>query len=309
MTGWPMIVLRRLALCVVVVWGAVTITFIAVRLVPGDPASVLLGSSSTPEQVEAMRERLDLDEPMPAQYLAFLRSAARFDYGESIRLDGDAMAQVLERLPRTLVLGGAAMAVALTASIPLGIVAARRRGGTVDRAISSGSLVGQALPSFWVGIMLILVFSRVLQWLPSGGSGGVRYALLPVVTLALPLVGSLVRLVRNGMLDALGEPYVLTARAKGLTEREITYGHALRNVLPPVLVMAGLQAGELLSGVVIVEVVFSWPGLGRLLVESISRRDYPVVQATIVLVAITYALVNLAVDLANLALDPRVRVA
>jgi ABC-type dipeptide/oligopeptide/nickel transport system permease component len=308
-TGWPTIVLRRLALCVVVVWGAVTITFIAVRLVPGDPASVLLGSSATPEQVQAMRDRLDLDESMPAQYVAFLQAAARFDYGDSIRLDGDAMAQVLERLPRTLVLGGAAMAVALAVSIPLGIVAARRRGGTLDRTISSGSLVGQALPSFWVGIMLILVFSRVLQWLPSGGSGGVRYALLPVVTLALPLVGSLVRLVRNGMLDALGEPYVLTARAKGLTDREVTYGHALRNVLPPVLTMAGLQAGELLSGVVIVEVVFSWPGLGRLLVESIGRRDYPVVQATIVLVAIIYALVNLAVDLANLVLDPRVRVA
>lgn len=307
MSDWLAVVLRRLALTIGVIWGAATITFLIVRLVPGDPATALLGSTATAEQVEALRDRLSLNDSLLSQYAAFLRSAVQLDFGDSIRLGGGAMDQVITRLPATLALGAAAMTIALAISIPMGILAARRPDSWVDRLVSSLSLVGQALPSFWVGIMLILIFSRTLQILPSGGDDGLKSAILPVIALVLPLVGSLVRLVRNGMLDALGEPYVLTARAKGLTEREVSQGHALRNVLPPVLTMAALQAGELLSGVVIIEVVFARPGLGRLLVDSITRRDYPVVQATVIVVALVYALVNLAADLANMKLDPRTR--
>jgi ABC-type dipeptide/oligopeptide/nickel transport system permease component len=199
------------------------------------------------------------------------------------------------------------MGLAIVTSFPLGIAAARRRGGPIDSVVSVGSLIGQSLPTFWVGIMLILVFSRFLKIMPSGGSSSLKHLVLPAVTLALPLLGALVRLIRSGLLDVMGEPYIQTARSKGLSERAVTYGHALKNMLLPVVTLAGLQAGELLSGVVIVEVVFAWPGLGRLLVDAIFYRDYPIVQAAMVLVAATYALVNLAVDLMYVYLDPRVR--
>lgn len=298
---------RRLLLALFVVWGALTVMFFAIRLAPGDPAQLMLGPTATAEQVKAKQIELGLDRPVPVQYAIFLWDAVRLDFGDSVRSGQPAIDMVLARLPITLTIGALALGLAFVLSIPTGVIAARRFQSPVDRAVSTTSLIVQSLPSFWLGIVLILVFSRVLGWLPSGGVAGLQYLILPVITLALPLVGTLVRLVRSGLLDVLSEPFIRTARAKGLLDIPVLYGHALRNMMLPVVTILGLQAGELLSGMVIVEVVFAVPGLGRLLVDSITARDYPVVQAAIIAVAAIYALCNLLVDIVYVMLDPRVR--
>lgn len=300
---------RRLLVTLFVVWGALTVMFIAIRLAPGDPALLMLGPSATAEQVGHMQREMGLDKPIVVQYLIYLARICQGEFGESVRMSGSAMDLVVERLPITLTLGALAMTLALAVSIPLGVFAGRRRGTRADGAVSIGSLIGQALPSFWVGIMLILLFSRVLRVLPSGGVRTPDALILPVIVLAIPLVGSLVRLVRTGLLDVMGESYIRTARAKGLPESAVVYRHAVRNTMLPVVTVAGLQAGELLSGMVIVEVVFAVPGLGRLLVDSILYRDYATVQAAILVVAAIYALANLVVDLLYGVLDPRIRLA
>ncbi len=300
---------RRLLVTLFVVWGALTVMFVAIRLAPGDPALLMLGPSATPQQVEHMQREMGLDKSIVVQYLYYLARICQGEFGDSVRMSAPAMSLVMERLPITLTLGALAMTLALVVSIPLGVFAGRRRGGHADNAVSIGSLVGQALPSFWVGIMLILLFSRVLQILPSGGVRTPDALILPVIVLALPLVGALVRLVRTGLLDVMGESYIRTARSKGLPEGAVVYRHAVRNTMLPVVTVAGLQAGELLSGMVIVEVVFAVPGLGRLLVDSILYRDYATVQAAILVVAAIYALTNLVVDLLYGVLDPRIRIA
>lgn len=289
-------------------WGAVTVIFVIVRLIPGDPASVMLGPSATVEQVEALRARLGLDTPIIAQYLDYLRSALVLDFGDSVRLGLPAAETVLRRVPATASLAFVALALALVVSFPLGIRAARRPGSASDHGIRLLSLLGQNLPTFWVGIVLLIVFSRSLRWLPSAGDDSPANYVLPAIVLALPLIGTLVRLVRGGLLDVLGEPYVQTARAKGLRSRSVLYGHAVPNMLIPVVTVVGLMLGDLLAGLVLVEVVFSWPGLGRLLVDAIDNRDYPVIQATVAFIAITYAVLNLLVDATYGVIDPRVRV-
>jgi ABC-type dipeptide/oligopeptide/nickel transport system permease component len=300
---------RRLVFAALVVWGAVTVIFVIVRLIPGDPASVMLGPSATAEQVDALRARLGLDTPLIAQYLDYLRSALVLDFGESVRLGVPAADSVLRRVPATATLALVAITLALVISFPLGIRAARRPGSWSDRSIRVSSLVGQNLPTFWVGIVLLIVFSRWLRLFPSAGDDGPMHYVLPAIVLALPLIGTLVRLVRGGLLDVLAEPYVQTARAKGLRHRAVLYGHAVPNMLIPVVTVVGLMLGDLLAGLVLVEVVFSWPGLGRLLVDAIDNRDYPVIQASVAFIAIVYVLLNLVVDMTYGVLDPRVRVA
>jgi peptide/nickel transport system permease protein len=297
----------RLGYAVFILWGAITIVFVTVRVVPGDPAQLMVGAQGTRQDVEALRHRFGLDRPLPAQYGSYLGEAARLNFGQSLRLEEPAVDAVTQRIPATALLALSAMALAVATSIPLGIVAAVARGSLLDRAVSVVSLVGQSVPNFWLGIMFILIFARTLRWLPSAGIGGLEHLLLPAVSLALLVIGVLTRLVRSGLVDVIHEDYVRTAYAKGLALRSVIVRHALPNALIPVVTVAGLQLGHLLAGAVIVETVFAWPGVGRLLVDAISNRDYPVVQVAVLLITAGFILVNLLVDLSYAYLDPRIR--
>jgi peptide/nickel transport system permease protein len=299
---------RRLFYSLFVIWGAVTIIFVIVRLLPGDPALVLLGPAASPEQLAAARARLGLDDPLLVQYWRFVVGAAQLDFGQSIRLGGSATGHVLQRLPATVRLGLTSMAMSLAMAFPLGIAAARRPQSWRDKLISGFSLLGQSLPTFWVGIMLILLLARTFQVLPSSGSETWQHLLMPAFTLALPFTSLLVRLVRSGLLEVMNEDYVRTARSKGLGEQAVIYGHAIQNMLIPVVTVVGLQLGVLLGGTVIVETVFAWPGIGRLLIQAIFNRDFPIVQSVITLVAMTFVFLNFAVDLLYGYLDPRIRI-
>lgn len=302
-----MFLARRAAMTVFVLWGVLTVIFLVVRVVPGDPALTQLGPTASEDELAAFRARFGLDQPLLVQYGSFLASALVFDFGDSFRLGGSAVSHVLDRLPMSLMLAGAAMLIALLVSFPLGVRAALRPGGWADRISSVASLTIQGLPTFWVGIMLILIFARTFQLLPSGGAGTWQHLLLPAITMSLPLIGVIVRLVRSGLLEVMREGYIQTARSKGLPERIVVAGHGLRNVLIPVVTVLGLQFGVLIGGSVVVEMVFSWPGIGRLLIEAIGQRDYPVVQASVAAMALIFVTLNLIVDLLYGVLDPRIR--
>ena len=298
---------KRLAYSVFVVWGAVTIVFVVVRLIPGDPAQLMVGAEGTRADVEALRHRLGLDQPLAAQYVRYLGQAAALRFGNSLRLEVPAAAAVAQRVPATATLAASAMVLGVAASMPLGIVAALHRQSILDRAVAVVSLIGQSVPNFWLGIMFILIFARGLRWFPSAGTGGLEHLALPAATLALLLVGVLTRLVRSGLLDVLDEEYVRAAYAKGLPVRRVINRHALPNMLIPVVTVVGLQLGSLLAGAVIVETVFGWAGVGRLLVDAISNRDYPIVQAAVLFITVGFIAVNLVVDLSYAYLDPRIR--
>ncbi|MGH2531383.1 MAG: nickel ABC transporter permease [Thermomicrobiales bacterium] len=300
-------ILRRIAYALFVLWGALSIIFVTVRIVPGDPASMMLGAGATDDELTALRARLELDDPLPVQYVQYLGDAVRLDFGESLWLNRPVLSSVGERVAFTARLAVTAMAIALLVSFPLGILAALKQRTVVDGLISVVSLVGQSVPSFWLGIMFILVFARQLRLLPSAGSESWQHLVLPSFTLALPLVGVLTRLVRSGLLEVMHEDYIRTARAKGLTSSSVLTRHALRNMLIPVVTVVGLQMGHLLGGAVIVEMVFGWPGVGRLLVDAIFHRDYPLVQAAILFITGGFILINLLVDLSYVYLDPRIR--
>lgn len=291
-----------------VLWGALTIVFLAVRIVPGDPATLMLGAGSTQEDVDALRRRLGLDESLAAQYGSYLSNVVRLDFGDSLWLNRPVTNEVASRVAATSRLAAAAAVIGIVISFPLGIAAALRRGSLVDKLISVISLVGQSVPSFWLGIMFILVFARQLQLLPSSGASGWSHLVLPAFTLAMPLIGVLTRLIRSGLLDVLFEDYVRTARAKGLAPRVVLVRHAMRNMLIPVITVVGLQIGQLLGGAVIVETVFGWPGVGRLLVDAIDHRDYPLVQAAILFITVGFVFINLLVDVSYGLIDPRIRV-
>lgn len=299
---------RRLFFALVVIWVAASLSFLLVRLAPSDPAVVLLGSNATAAELFAERERMGLNDPILVQYANFISGLLRLDLGQSMMRGGSAMGLVLSRLPNSLILGGAAMLIIVVVSVPLGLLAGRFRGRAADNVITTGSLLGQALPEFWVGLMLMLVFSRVLGLLPSGGLGGLDHLLMPALTLALPATSVMIRLVRSEMISALREEYVDTARCKGLSERVVLMQHALPNTLIPVVTVGGIKLGYLLGGTAIVETVFSWPGIGSLLVSSIGLRDFPVIQASIVVITTIVVLVNLCVDLLYGYLNPRIQV-
>lgn len=299
--------LGRLVHSVFVLWGALTIVFVVVRVVPGDAAQLMAGSQATQQDVEALRQRLGLSQPLPVQYVSYLGQVIQLNFGPSLRLDEPASQAVAERLPATALLATTAMLVAVLISLPLGILAALGHRTVIDHLIAVVSLLGQSLPNFWLGIMFILVFARGLRWLPSAGSGTWQQLVLPAATLALLLIGLLTRLIRGGLLEVLHEDYVRTAQAKGLAARRVLARHALPNALIPVVTVAGLQFGQLLAGAVVVETVFAWPGVGRLLVDAITNRDYPVIQTTILFITTGFILVNLLVDLSYAYLDPRIR--
>ncbi|MDQ7857513.1 MAG: ABC transporter permease [Armatimonadota bacterium] len=299
--------LRRALAALLVIGGVVTIIFLIVRVIPGDPAAVLLGTHATAELIAEQRAKMGLDRPLAVQYALFLRQVAVGDWGRSYHEGRPAFAIVLERLPATLELAAAAIAATLVLSVLLGSLAARRIQSTADYAIGVLSLVGQAIPNFWLGLVLILVFARTLRWLPSFGRGTPWHLVLPAVTLSVQLIGVMTRLIRAGIVETAGQDYVRTARAKGLAEPAVMTRHVYRNMLIPVVTMLGLQLGSLVAGVVVVETVFAWPGLGRLIVTAINNRDYPVVQASVTFVAALFVGLNLLVDLTYAALDPRIR--
>jgi peptide/nickel transport system permease protein len=298
---------RRLVFSVFVLWGALTVVFLAVRAVPGDPAQMMLGPNATAADVDALREKLGLNRPLVVQYATYMFRTARLDLGESIRIAQPAVSLVLERVPATCKLALTAILIAIIISFPLGIAAAIRPGGVLDGAVSVVSLLGQSVPGFWLGIMFILIFARSLRLLPSAGDESWAHLILPSLTVALPLVGVLTRLVRSGLLDVLDEDYIRTARAKGLTPQMVMWRHSIRNMLIPVVTVIGLQIGHLLGGAVITETVFAWPGVGLLLVDAITNRDYPLVQAAILFITGIFVTINFVVDLSYGALDPRVR--
>ncbi|KAB8183579.1 ABC transporter permease subunit [Nonomuraea phyllanthi] len=299
--------IRRTLFAVFVLWGAVTIVFLVLRLVPGDPAQLILGSDATRDEIAQLRERMGLNRPLVVQYGIYLSDVVRLDFGDSYRYHGDAMGLVMGKFPLTLQLAAVAMVIGLVLGISLGVVGALRVNRLADRVVSVFALLSQSMPSFWIGIMFILVFARQLHVFASGGHGGFDRLVLPGVTLALPVVAILIRLTRSGLLDVVHENYIQTARAKGLSERLVIFLHAIRNALIPIVTVAGLEFGKMFGGAVIVETVFSWPGVGRLLIDSISARDYNVVQAAILLIAGGFVLINLVVDVMYGYLDPRIR--
>ena len=298
--------MRRLVLLVFVVWGVVSVTFV-VTLKAGDPAAFMYHIRETKEEIEELRRRLGLDRPLHEQYVKYLGKAIQGDFGSSIRHRQPATALILERLPYTLLLGGLALIVSFFLALPIGVLAAVKRGTSLDGFTMLFALVGQAIPVFWLGILLILIFGVWLRWLPVSGAGSLKHLVLPAATLAAYPLARNARLVRSSVLEVLGREYVTTARAKGLKDWTVLIRHVLRNALMPIMTLNALDLGSLLGGAVITESVFGWPGMGRLTVLAIRDWDYPVVQAGVALIAMTYVLANLFVDLLYLALDPRIR--
>jgi peptide/nickel transport system permease protein len=300
-------VARRAAQMVFVVIGVVTVTFFAVRLVPGDPARIM-NRPGTPESVlKLTREQLGTDKPIPMQYVVFLGDLARGDLGESFRGGRPVQSAVLEALPNTFALGVVSMLVATTLAGILGIAAALRPNGFVDRLTLLFVAVAQATPSFWLGVMLVLVFAIQLRWFPAIDMTGPRSFVLPVATLALTLMPLLVRSVRQGFLETLGEGYVRAARARGIPENRILSVHVMKVAAIPLITLIGLQAGYVLGGAVVIESIFNWPGIGNLALQSIQQRDFPMVQGTVLIIAVVFTVVNFLVDLTYAALDPRVK--
>jgi ABC-type dipeptide/oligopeptide/nickel transport system permease component len=301
-------IIRRLLQSSLVILGVVTAVFIITNLT-GDPVALMLGEASSAEDMERLREQLGLNEPLYVQYFNFLADAARGDFQDSLRFGGfSSMEIVLDRYPRTIALAMVALLISVTIGVILGIISAVKRYTIVDNFVMLLALFGQSIPNFWLGIMLILLFAVNLGWLPSQGySLSPKYLLLPAITLAAPSLARLTRLTRSGMLDVLAADYVRTARAKGLRERVVVFRHAFKNTAIPLVTVIGLDFGNLLAGAIITEQIFQWDGVGQLLVTSISSRDFPVVQAATFIIAASFVLINLLVDLLYTWLDPRVR--
>jgi ABC-type dipeptide/oligopeptide/nickel transport system permease component len=298
--------IRRLAQSLIVVLGVSFVVFFILHLT-GDPALLLLPPDATADEVQKFRAAMGFDDPFLVQYWRFLKGAVRGNFGESTRHGEPAMALVLERLPATFELAGAGMLIALCVAIPAGIVSAVRRNTLIDYVSTVVALLGQSMPTFWLGIMLILIFSVQLHLLPSSGRGDLQHLVLPAITLGLFTTARMTRLTRSGMLEVLGQDYIRTARAKGVNEPPVVWKHALRNAAVPIVTIAGIELGALLGGSVITETIFAWPGVGRLSVQAIYNRDYPVVQAAVFVLATTFVVVNLLVDVVYTYLDPRIR--
>ena len=289
------------------VFLVISLVIFLLLIFTGDPIELLLPPAAGINQIEAMRRTLGLDQPWYVQYVRFVRSALRGDLGTSFYFHEPAGRLVLERLPASLELVFWTMLISTVIAIPLGVMAASRPNSWLDRGVLVGSLIGISAPTFWIGIVLIALFVVTLKWLPSSGRGGWEHLVLPVATLAFYRVALFLRLVRSGMLDVLGQDYIRTARAKGLYERVVFYRHALRNTLIPFVTIGGIQMGGLIAFAVVTEKIYAWPGMGRLLLISIERLDYPVVVAYAIVTAALFVVINLAVDVLYAMIDPRIR--
>jgi peptide/nickel transport system permease protein len=302
-------VARRVAQAILVVLGVSLIVFVLVRLTPGDPVRSYLGETATDQQVAEYRHYLGLDEPLPLQYVRFLQRMAVGDLGNSLFYHQPAVKVLQEHLPATLQLSLASLVLALLVALPLGVLSAVKRDSFWDYAGMALAMLGQSLPAFWLGLVLMLIFAVNLHWLPTSGNNGPLYLVLPSVTLGAYMAGLFTRLVRSGMLDVLGDDYVRTARAKGLPERTVLYVHAFRNMAIPLVTVVGLQLGTLLGGAVVVETVFSWPGIGTAAVTGIGARDYALVQGVVLVVSVIFVVVNLLIDVVYAYIDPRIHYA
>lgn len=299
--------LRRLLLTVPVIAGVLTLVFALIHFIPGDPAQAMLGETAAPADVAALRQRLGLDAPLLSQYARFMRGVARGDLGTSLRTGQPVTRAVLDRLPATGELAVAAVGLALVFALPLGVLAAVRKGTWVDATAMGLSLAGVSMPGFWLGPLLALLFAVELDWFPVSGRSTWLHLVLPAVSLGAALAAVLARMTRATLIEELAQPYVHAVRAKGASPARAVLAHAFRNSLIPVVTLVGLQFGAVLTGTVVTETVFAWPGIGRLLVQSIGFRDYPMVQGCILFIALTYVMVNLLTDLAYGLLDPRIR--
>ncbi len=314
-SGWLPVFRRagwRLLVTLPSLWIVVTVVFLLIHLVPGDPIVLMMGEGASAGDVAALRHSYGMDRPLGEQYFGYWRGLGHGDLGRSLRLHDSVWHLILQRYPYTLALTVGAMLFGAAVAVPAGVMAARRRGTAVDRVLSFGSLLGLSLPNFALGPVLILVVSIQLGWLPVSGAGVgpvdfLQHLVLPVVTLGLGVAAILTRMVRSAMLEELGQEYIKTARAKGLSEGYIVYRHALRNALTPILTILGLQFGSLLAGAIVTETIFAWPGLGRLTLSAVSNRDYPLVQGCILAIGVTYVMVNFITDSMYALADPRMR--
>lgn len=299
--------LKRFFLTLPALWLVLTLVFLMIHIVPGDPVEQMLGEGAAPGQLTQLRHALGLDLPLHTQYAHYLLQLARGDLGQSLRFQAPVRGIIFERYPATLQLAFLALLVCAAIAIPAGMLAANRRGQAADRAVGVLTLFGLAFPNFALGPVLILLFSIELGLLPVSGRGGLLYYILPAATLGAALAAILTRMVRGSMLEELSSDYVRTARAKGLSTRVVLFRHAFRNALIPITTILGLQFGTLLAGTIVTETIFSWPGIGRLTVQAISSRDYPLLQGCILVIAVSYVVVNLLTDLLYAVIDPRVR--
>jgi len=298
--------LRRLLLMIPVILGVILVVTATLDFIPGDPAELLLGQFATPESIQTLRHELNLDQPFFIRYLRYVGDLFRGNLGQSITLKRAVSEEIMETLPATLELTGVSMLLVLVVSIPLGTLVAAKPNSVLDNIVRLFSLAGLSMPVFWTGIVLILLFSVNLRLFPVGGYGGLRHLLLPAVTLASASIGMVTRMVRSSVMEVLSEEYITSARAKGLKEWTVLFKHALRNGLIPVVTVLGSQVGQMMGGAILTESVFAWPGLGRLTVHAIFRRDFVLIQGVVVVLALIYVLVNLLVDLSYALINPRI---
>lgn len=297
----------RLLFALPALWLILTMVFLLAHIVPGDPVAQMLGEGARAEDLDQLRHALGLDQPLPLQYGRYLGGVLRGDLGESFRFQQPVAGVILSRYPATLELAFVSLLVCAAIGIPAGMLAAQRRGTPTDHSIGVFTLLGLSVPNFALGPVLVLVFSVILGWLPVSGRGGPAHLVLPAITLGAALAAILTRMVRSSVIEELSSDYVRAARAKGLSESAVLFRHAFRNALIPILTILGLQFGTLLAGAIVTETIFSWPGIGRLAVQAIESRDYPLLQGCILLIAVSYVVVNLLTDLVYAAVDPRVR--
>ena len=303
MTGF---IVRRLLLAIPTLFGVLIVAFLLLYVAPGDPVMAMVGERADEQTIARLRAELRLDDPLPVQFAHYVSGIAKGDLGRSYITNRPIRNDILERFPKTLQLAGAAMLLATVCGVTLGIFSARNPGGLIDRIGLGVAYLGISFPVYWVGLLLILLFAVTLHWLPPSGFGGLRYLALPALALGMRSIAFLARMTRSSMLDALGADYVRTARAKGLSERLVVGRHALRNALIPIITVLGLDFGAYLTGSILTETVFSWPGLGRYVVNAIARRDLPAIQGSVLFLSVVFVLVNLITDLAYAKADPRV---
>jgi ABC-type dipeptide/oligopeptide/nickel transport system permease component len=299
-------VIRRLLLAIPTLFGVLIVAFLLLYVAPGDPVMALVGERADEQTIARLRQELRLDDPLPVQFGHYVAGIARGDLGRSYITNRPIRNDIIERFPKTLQLAGSAMLLATICGVTLGIFSARNPGGLIDRVGLGIAYLGISFPVYWVGLLLILLFAVTLHWLPPSGFGGLRYLALPALALGMRSIAFLARMTRSSMLDSLGADYVRTARAKGLSERLVVGRHALRNALIPIITVLGLDFGAYLTGSILTETVFSWPGLGRYVVNAIARRDLPAIQGSVLFLSVVFVLVNLITDLAYAKADPRV---
>lgn len=299
-------IIRRCLYAVFVLFGVATIVFFLARLT-GNPVAIMLPPDATQAQLEAMTKSLGLDKPVYVQYGIFIRDLLHFDFGESIRYHEPTLTIIMEKLPATVELATTALLFSLILGLPIGVLSAFKKNTPLDKGLMVFALFGQTMPSFWLGIMLILIFSVDLRWFPTGGRSGFSSVVLPAITLGLGLMALVARLLRSSLIEVMDADYIRTARAKGLLPEKVITKHALRNSLLPVVTVVGMEIGALLGGSVVTETVFAWPGVGQMLIQAINNRDFPLVQASIIFLAMAFVIINLVVDILYAYIDPRIQ--